>query len=65
MPERFEKHLAEIHAQQTISAALLNDILHAVSPSLWVMRWYDTHGYAEGVADARAKFVHDLATLEW
>ena len=32
--------------------------------SLWVLRWYDKHGYAEGVADARAKFVRDLAKLE-
>ena len=32
--------------------------------SLWVMRWYDMHGYAEGVADARAKFLRDLVSLE-
>jgi aminoglycoside phosphotransferase (APT) family kinase protein len=32
--------------------------------SLWVMRWYDLHGYAEGIADARAKFLRDLAKLE-
>ncbi len=32
--------------------------------SLWVMRWYDMQGYAEGVADARAKFIRDLAYLE-
>jgi aminoglycoside phosphotransferase (APT) family kinase protein len=32
--------------------------------SLWVMRWYDKRGYAEGVADARAKFVRDLTKLE-
>ena len=31
--------------------------------SLWVMRWYDVNGYAEGVADARAKFVRDLTAL--
>lgn len=31
--------------------------------SLWVMRWYDKHGYAEGVADARAKFLRDLAKV--
>jgi aminoglycoside phosphotransferase (APT) family kinase protein len=30
--------------------------------SLWVLRWYDMHGYAEGVADARAKFLRDI---EW
>lgn len=32
--------------------------------SLWVMRWYDRHGYAEGVADACTKFVHDLAQVD-
>ena len=32
--------------------------------SLWVMRWYDRGGYAEGVADARTKFVQDLAHFE-
>lgn len=32
--------------------------------SLWAMRWYDRRGYAEGVAEARAKFLHDLAQLE-
>jgi aminoglycoside phosphotransferase (APT) family kinase protein len=32
--------------------------------SLWAMRWYDMRGYAEGLADARAKFVRDLAKLE-
>jgi aminoglycoside phosphotransferase (APT) family kinase protein len=32
--------------------------------SLWVMRWYDRRGYAEGVAEARAKFLRDLAKLE-
>ena len=31
---------------------------------LWVMRWYDMRGYAEGVADARAKFVRDLTKLK-
>lgn len=32
--------------------------------SLWAMRWYNRQGYAEGVAEARAKFFHDLAQLE-
>jgi aminoglycoside phosphotransferase (APT) family kinase protein len=32
--------------------------------SLWAMRWYDMRGYAEGVADARAKFIRDLMKLE-
>lgn len=32
--------------------------------SLWVMRWYDRQGYTEGVAEGRAKFLHDLAKLE-
>lgn len=32
--------------------------------SLWVMRWYDRNGYAVGIADARAKFLHDLARLD-
>ena len=32
--------------------------------SLWVMRWYDMRRYAEGVAEARAKFVRDLTKLE-
>jgi aminoglycoside phosphotransferase (APT) family kinase protein len=31
MSESYEKHLAQIHAEQTISAELLNDILHTVS----------------------------------
>lgn len=29
--------------------------------SLWAMRWYDRQGYAPGVADARSKFLQDLA----
>jgi aminoglycoside phosphotransferase (APT) family kinase protein len=32
--------------------------------SLWAMRWYDMRGYAEGVADARTKFVGALTKLE-
>lgn len=31
--------------------------------SLWVMRWYDMSGYAEGVAAARARFLRDLAAV--
>src|SRR5690349_16796012 len=32
MPERYDQHLAGLHAEQEISAELLNDILHEVSP---------------------------------
>jgi hypothetical protein len=32
MSETYEEHLAQLHAQHTISAELLNDILHQVSP---------------------------------
>jgi aminoglycoside phosphotransferase (APT) family kinase protein len=35
-----------------------------VAFSLWAMRWYEMRGYADGVADARAKLVGDLAKLE-
>jgi aminoglycoside phosphotransferase (APT) family kinase protein len=31
--------------------------------SLWAMQWYDRRGYAEGVADARAKFLRDRTKL--
>ena len=32
MPESYEKHLAELHAEQVISTELLHDILHEISP---------------------------------
>ena len=32
MSESYQEHLAQLHAQQTISAELLNDILHQISP---------------------------------
>lgn len=40
--------------------------LHAkrIGVSLWMMRWYDMQGYVEGVADARATFLRDLAYVD-
>lgn len=32
--------------------------------SLWVMRWYDMHGYPAGIADARATLLRDLAYVD-
>jgi aminoglycoside phosphotransferase (APT) family kinase protein len=37
--------------------------LKRIAFSLWVMRWYDMQGYAQGVTDACAKLLADLAEL--
>lgn len=57
--------LQEGYANKQLFDDTFTQRLHVkrIAFSLWAMRWYDLRGYAEGVASARAKFVHDLANL--